>query len=124
MNKCIKWTSLVMVVCMLISICNMICYAKSTDDIATAFFDGETAVVKNMNAIRGVPGGNVVGTRGGINGWVLDPAQGAEAQSIYIDLDDSFAKEVTDGTEFEITIEYYDSYNSWFTVQYDSESGT
>ena len=124
MNKCIKWTSLVMVVCMLISICNMICYAKSTDDIATAFFDGETAVVKNMKAIRGVPGGNVVGTRGGINGWVLDPAQGAEAQSIYIDLDDSFAKEVTDGTEFEITIEYYDSYNSWFTVQYDSESGT
>lgn len=124
MRKYIKPASLIIAVCMLISLCNMLCFANVTGDTATALLDDKEAVVKNMKATRGVPDGNIVGVRGGIKGWLLDPSQGAEAQSIYIDLDDSFAKEITDGTEFEITIEYYDSYNSWFTVQYDSETGT
>lgn len=118
-----KNISLLLVIGILISICNVFGYAGDLD-VASAYLFSEKADCRNLKVTRAKAGGTIVDSRGGLTGWSLDTSKGEAGQKIFVDLDSNFANGVTDGTEFEITVEYYDEYNAWFTIQYDSESGT
>ncbi len=117
-----KVISILLSMCIIFTISDIPYYAAE-NDVAVAYLTSENAECKNLEATRSKAGGGIVDSRGGLTGWSLDTSKGEAGQKIFVDLDNSFSKDVTDGTEFEITVEYYDDYNSWFTVQYDSETG-
>ncbi len=124
MKKIIRTVSLMLCFCLLTNVIIIGAAIKAEANIATADFSTEQAVVSNLKANRAEGNGTLVAKRGESQGWTLDPAQGAGAQKLYVDLDKDFAKDITDGTEFEITVEYFDEYRTWFSIEYDSESGT
>ena len=101
-------------------------YAKTSDDTGnTAKVDFSRSVLKevNMKAARAEGGGAVSAVRNGESGWVCDPKGGETTQKIFVDLDNKFLNKVGDGTQVEITVEYFDEYNGFFSLMYDSEDG-
>ena len=59
--------------------------------------------------------------RGGTRSWYMDSSTKTDSAFIYFDLSDNFAKEINDGSTFELEFEYYSMDNGWFTVVYDSQ---
>lgn len=59
--------------------------------------------------------------RGGTQSWYMDSSTKTDSAFIYFDLSDNFAKEINDGSTFELEFEYYSMDNGWFRVVYDSQ---
>lgn len=58
-------------------------------------------------------------TKDGSEAWNLNN-QNSKYYNLYFDISDSFLKEIKDGTEIEIEIEYYSSNDGYFQFSYDS----
>jgi hypothetical protein len=72
---------------------------------------GLTAAVGDVN----VP---VVSYAGGKSCWELNPSSGTANRYLYIDIDDSVAYNLTDGTNVEVIVEYYDNKLTSLTLEY------
>lgn len=56
--------------------------------------------------------------RGGKSGWQLQPERSIQP-AIYVNLDEIFAYNISDGESYEIDVEYFDEGKGQFRIQYD-----
>lgn len=54
----------------------------------------------------------------GVSCWALDPTIGNATRFIYVNLEDDIAYQMTDGTNFEVVVEYMDNGHSSLTLEY------
>ena len=62
-------------------------------------------------------------SRNGKTGWIIEKSMATAQKYIYFDFEDEFAHEVSDGSTFDVEIEYYSSDNGFFEFRYDSVYG-
>ncbi len=101
--------------------------AKEDDNIARVEF-GKKNILTNVAKVT-VSGPNSATVSNDKNAlqidWsVLNNQQLDRNGKILIDLSDSFVKGNTDGSSYEITVEYVDKGNGYFNVKYDAMDGT
>lgn len=97
---------------------------ESSYDYASADLSSLNAKCSNLTVSRMQTGGALLVSRNGTSGWCLDGLQGEDAQKIYVDLNDKYFCKNNDGTEFMVTVEYFDEYNGFFSLSYDAEGGS
>ncbi len=99
-------------------------FADSTPDtknIAYAEFSGKTPVQSNLTAVM-ASGDVKTATYEGRTGWILGNKDAGEAAStINVDLSNYFAYKVSDGSVFEIDVDYYDAGGAVFSVVYSAQ---
>lgn len=55
----------------------------------------------------------------GVEGWLLDPDKGTNFANIYVDVDDDLCFALTDASNYEVEVEYYEDNNQAFmTLEY------
>ncbi len=79
----------------------------------------ESVNIKEVTMGEGVD--PVYDSKMGYCSWMLDVSDSTR-YDIYVDLDDSFAYNVDDGSTFDIEIEYYSQGSTFFNVHYDCET--
>ncbi len=64
--------------------------------------------------------GDSIGQQGGEYGWLLDKTKGREKAFLNFALSDEFKPTLDDGSEYVISIDYYDGSTGAFKVEYDA----
>ncbi len=119
-NHVKKIISIVITFVLLFSIVHT--FAEETEGAANeayANFTSAAAEKSNMNAVLSGSSAPRVVEREGRCGWALG-ADEATA-SICVDLDNSFANNVSDGSIFEIEVDYYDTDRGVFSLAYSAQ---
>lgn len=81
--------------------------------------------LKGFSAIEmGTSSNKSVVKRNNKEAWLCDVTQGASSSYIYFNVNNAFLHEIDDGTEVEITVEYFDCDNGSFTITYDGKNGS
>ena len=78
-----KSISVLLMIGILISICNVYCYAGDLN-VASAYLVSEQADCRNLKVTRAKAGGTIVDSRGGLTGWSLDTSKGEAGQKIFV----------------------------------------
>ncbi|MEE1047810.1 MAG: sugar-binding protein [Clostridia bacterium] len=117
MHRCI---SLILAFAMIFS--GIYVYAEEkSDNIASVKFGKNVA----MNNISGVAMGQTnspnLMERDGVEAWGLLPQRYLGSAYLYVDVDDRFAHNVSDGSVFEIQVTYYSQGNGYFQLFYDAQ---
>lgn len=119
-----KIISIILMWCVLISGFAVPTVAKENDFLSGA--DAGVVFEKNIrkhNVLSACMATNrdiTVNEKNGRRGWLLKSASTASA-TLYIDLSDSYVKEVSDGSAFRIEVDYLDANNGVFSLLYDSQ---
>lgn len=76
----------------------------------------------NFSAVKPGEDENEIKTasRDGVDYWYVDISNGDKSYQINFDLDDKYAYAVSDGSEFEIEVEYYNDAQGYLQLVYDS----
>lgn len=82
-------------------------YDQDEDVLAYAVLS-DTPETKGMKVWMGDVNEPTTLVESGKSGWLLDPVVTTESRYIYVDLDDSLTDFNSDGTNLEVTVEYYD----------------
>ena len=90
---------------------------SAVSNTAQAVF-GKELKAENLSFKIGDTNKVIVGEKNGVDAWVLNPALGNVTRYLYVDVNDSIAKNVTDGTNFAVEIEYYDQEDSSLAIEY------
>lgn len=117
-------------------ICLLLCIALVSGmmPIMTFATGGSSAELPENIAFASVNGGNIsfasvklgssdnkyTETRTGKTGWNITKSLATAQRYLYFDLSDKFAYQVSDGSTFDIEIEYYSEENGFFEFSYDS----
>lgn len=117
-------------------ICLLLCIALVSGLMPIMVFaaEGSSAELSENIAFASVNGGNVsfasvklgsggnkyTETRSGKTGWNITKSLATAQRYLYFDLSDKFAYQVSDGSTFDIEIEYYSEENGFFEFSYDS----
>lgn len=89
----------------------------SEDVLGYAVF-GEDPQFYHMDAYVGEKRKITVMSQDGKEGWTLDPSSGTDARYIYVNLDDKVLYGNDDGSNFYVTVEYYDEGISSLGMEY------
>ena len=117
-----RLTAIFTILCMLFASVSAVSSAEESKNdnpnLAYAELSSKGAKTQSINFISQTLGAaasyNSV-TAAGREGWQLK----GSSPYLYIDVDDNFAHEVTDGTSFELEIDYYNALTGFFLVEYD-----
>ncbi len=82
--------------------------ALPPDDVIGYAVFGENPQFYNMNAHIGEKRKVTVMSQSGKEAWALDPSSGTDSRYIYVDVDDDVLFGCDDGSNFYVTVEYYD----------------
>lgn len=89
----------------------------SDGTVAYVIFDEQT-VTKGMRIAVGDENNHVIVMQNGKRGLVLDPALSNKNRYLYIDVDDKLMYNFSDGTGFDVEIEYFDAQTGSLTLKY------
>lgn len=81
---------------------------QMSDDVVAYAILGEKAESKGMSVWMGNVNEPATANKEGKDAWILDTSNGKNSIYIYVDVDDSIMSNLTDGTNIEVEIEYYD----------------
>lgn len=121
-----KLFSVLLSLCMLTGVMPHAIAAKTVEeDDNTAYVEfGKDGAVKHNITLASMSGTTsetfVYASAGGREGWQLK----SSSPYLYIDIDDKWAHEVTDGTVFEVEVDYYDTLTGFFVIEYDGAKTT
>lgn len=96
--------------------------AKLEENPNLAFVEfGKNGAVKENIKLASMSGVTtesfIYAAAGGRDGWQLK----SSSPYLYIDIDDRWAHDVTDGTVFEVEVDYYDTLTAFFCIEYDGQ---
>lgn len=92
-------------------------FAAEANEYAVLTFDGISPVTENLTSVK-IPEGMLSETTAG--GSAAVSLKTSSYSNIVLDIDKSFARRVTDGSGFDVTVEYFDSGKGNFRICYDA----
>jgi len=120
-------TAILLVLLMIINsiqVCTLAApYLKLSE--ARAGFEGNAVYEKGLKVQPGGNGENVsYGLKNGKYGWLIDPNTiDNNARHLYVDVDNEYIYNLSDYKTVRIDVEYYDSGDGTFLIQYNNYSG-
>lgn len=91
---------------------------KSNEQKSAYALLGEEVVSNNLEVRLEDENKPVVQNRDGVEGWFLDSAKGNANRYIAVNVDKKFAYDVSDGSNFAVTVTYFDESEGALTMQY------
>ena len=97
--------------------------AKQADsaEVADVIFGANVSKTNVASVHMGISDNPNVGERDGVEAWGMYPAQWKNSAYLYVDLDDNYIKNVSDGSVFDVEITYYSEGNGFFQFFYDAQ---
>ncbi len=112
--------SLILAFAMLFSVIYVFAEEKD-DNIAYVKFGKDVVKTNIANVAMGWVNSPNLTEREGVEAWGLYPQQYINSAALYVDFEDKFAHNVSDGSVFEIQVTYYSEGNGFFQLFYDSQ---
>lgn len=91
---------------------------KSNEQKSAYALLGEEVVSNNLEVRLEDENKPVVQNRDGVEGWFLDSAKDNANRYIAVNVDKKFAYDVSDGSNFAVTVTYFDESEGVLTMQY------
>ena len=89
---------------------------KSNEQKSAYALSGEEVVSNNLEVRLEDENKPVVQNRDGVEGWFLDSAKGNANRYIAVNVDKKFAYDVSDGSNFAVTVTYFDESEGVLTM--------
>jgi len=94
---------------------------ENADNIAHVKFGKEVIKTNISDVAMGWTNIPNIAERDGVEAWGMYPSKGINSAAIYVDLEDKFAHNVSDGSVYEIQVTYYSQGNGYFQLFYDAQ---